>query len=163
MPLGISQGAATRVGNLIGAGHPDHAQRASWVSIAMGAGVMALAAMLFVTLRFWLPRIYTGDAEVVAACAEILPIAAAFQIFDGTQVVACGVLRGMGRTRPAMFFNLVSYWFLGLPIGAWLALREGWGLIGIWFGLALGLGIVATLLVIFVRYRGPAVDRHGLD
>lgn len=162
LPLGISQGAATRVGNLIGAGDPDRAQRAAWVSIVMGAAVMAVMATVFVALRFALPRIYTADAEVIAACAAILPIAAAFQVFDGTQVCGCGILRGMGRTRPAMYFNLVSYWVLGLPIGAWLALREGWGLAGIWVGLALGLGIVATLLVLFVRFRGPAVDRHGL-
>lgn len=163
LPLGISQGAATRVGNLIGAGDPEGAQRAAWVSIAMGAGVMAVAACVFVSLRAWLPRIYTPDVDVIAACAAILPIAAAFQIFDGTQVVGCGVLRGMGRTRPAMVFNLVSYWILGLPIGAWLALRRGWGLAGIWWGLALGLGVVATLLVVFVRTRGPAVDRGGLE
>jgi MATE family multidrug resistance protein len=162
LPLGVSQGAATRVGNLIGAGDPDAAQRAAWVSMAMGAGVMAVAASVFVSARFLLPRIYTGDLEVIAACAAILPIAAAFQIFDGTQVVGCGVLRGMGRTRPALLFNLVSYWVLGIPIGAWLGLREGWGLPGIWCGLALGLGVVATLLVGFVRYRGPAVDRHRL-
>ena len=99
-----------------------------------------------------------GDAQVIAGCAAILPIAAAFQIFDGAQVVGCGVLRGIGRTRPAMFFNLVAYWVLGLPIGAWLAFRQGWGLAGVWWGLALGLGVVATLMVLFVHYRGPATQ-----
>ena len=158
LPLGLSQGTATRVGNLIGARQPDAAQRAAWVSLGMGAGVMSISAALFVTARSVLPRIYTADAEVIAACAAILPIAAAFQIFDGTQVVGCGILRGMGRTRPAMVFNLVSYWVLALPIGAWLALSRGFGLAGIWFGLALGLGLVASSLVVWVRVRGPAVD-----
>jgi len=150
------------VGNLIGARDPEGAQRAAWISMALGAGVMAVAAAFFVTLRAWLPRVYTSDAEVIASCAAILPIAAAFQIFDGTQVVGCGVLRGMGRTRPALVFNFVSYWILGLPIGAWLGLRGGWGLAGIWWGLALGLGVVATLLVLFVHYRGPAVERRSV-
>ena len=59
-------------------------------------------------------------------------IAGAFQIFDGTQAVDCGVLRGIGRTLPAMVFNLVSYWVLALPIGYWLALHRGWGLAGVW-------------------------------
>ena len=162
LPLGLSQGAATRVGNLIGAGDPHGAQRAAWVSFAMGAGVMTVSAVLLVLLRFQLPHLYTPDLEVVAACAAILPIAGAFQVFDGTQVVGCGILRGMGRTRPAMLFNLVSYWVLGLPIGAWLALRSDWGLAGIWWGLALGLGLVATMLLVFVRYRGPAHDAHGV-
>jgi MATE family multidrug resistance protein len=161
LPLGIAQGAATRVGNLIGAREPDAAQRAAWVSIGMGAGVMTLSASLFVVFRTGLPRLYTPDADVILACAAILPIAAAFQIFDGTQAVGCGILRGMGRTRPAMVFNLVSYWVLGLPIGAWLALFQGWGLAGIWWGLALGLGLVATSLVLWVRVRGPAIERDG--
>lgn len=158
LPLGVSQGAATRVGNLIGAGRPHDAQRAAWVSLAMGAGVMALSALLFVAFRFALPRVYTADAAVIAACAAILPIAAAFQILDGTQVVGCGVLRGMGRTRPAMVFNLVSYWVLALPLGAWLAFSRGWGLAGIWCGLALGLGLVAASLVGWIRLRGPAFE-----
>jgi MATE family multidrug resistance protein len=160
LPLGISQGATTRVGNLIGARDPHGAQRAAWVSLGMGGGVMALSAALFVGFRHALPRLYTPDLDVVAACAGILPVAAAFQVFDGTQVVGCGVLRGMGRTRPAMVFNGIGYWIFGLPLGAWLAFEAGWGLAGIWWGLALGLGIVASLLVGWIRLRGPAIGRE---
>jgi MATE family multidrug resistance protein len=106
--------------------------------------------------RAWLPRLYTPDAAVIALCAGILPIAAAFQVFDGVQVVGCGVLRGMGRTRPAAVFNLLGYWALGLPLGGWLALRAGHGLAGIWWGLAIGLAIVATSLVAWIHWRGPS-------
>jgi MATE family multidrug resistance protein len=121
---------------------------------------MTLSAAAFVGLREGLPRLYTPDAAVVAACAAIMPIAAAFQIFDGTQVVGCGILRGMGRVRPATAFNFVGYWLLGLPLGGWLALRGGFGLAGLWWGLALGLAVVASLLVAFVALRGPG--RHPL-
>jgi MATE family multidrug resistance protein len=156
LPLGISQGAVTRVGNLLGARQPHDAERAAWVAIAFGAAVMGLCGALFWLLRQELPRLYTEDLGVIAVAASILPIAAAFQIFDGTQVVCCGVLRGMGRTRPAAWFNLLGYWVLGLPVGGWLAFREGWGLHGIWWGLCFGLFVVATSLVLFVRARGPA-------
>jgi MATE family multidrug resistance protein len=155
-PLGISQGAATRVGNLLGAGQHAAAQRAAWVAVGMGASVMAGFAALFVLLRQQLPAIFARDPEILSTSAAILPIAAAFAIFDGTQVVGCGVLRGMGDTRPAAVYNLVGYWLLGLPIGGWLALRGGWGLAGIWWGLALGLAVVAALLVARLRVRGPA-------
>src|SRR5262249_15379081 len=161
MPLGIAQGSATRVGNLLGAGEPAAAQRAAWVSFALGAGVMSLSAIAFVALREWLPRVYTPDAGVVAATAAVLPIAAAFQVFDGTQVVGCGILRGMGRVRPATAFNLVGYWLLGLPLGGWLALRGGMGLPGLWWGLALGLAGVALSLGSFVAPRGPRPDLVG--
>jgi MATE family multidrug resistance protein len=155
LPLGISQGAVTRVGNLLGARRSADAERAAWVAIACGAAVMSVCAAAFLALRHVLPRLYTADLAVIGIAGSILPIAAAFQVFDGTQVVCCGVLRGMGLTRPAAWFNLLGYWVLGLPVGAWLAFRSGWGLPGIWWGLCFGLGIVALSLVLFVRARGP--------
>jgi MATE family multidrug resistance protein len=154
--LGISQGVVTRVGNLIGAGQLQNAQRSAWVGLSLGASVMSIAGLVFFVLRNWLPRIYTSDETLIVACGAILPIAAAFQIFDGTQAVGCGVLRGMGRTHPAAGFNLLGYWVLGLPVGAWLAIRAGWGLAGIWWGFVLGLSVVAVLLVIWIALRGPA-------
>jgi len=156
LPLGISQGAVTRVGNLLGARRPHDAERAAWVAIAFGASVMALCGAGFLILRHTLPELYTTDMAVIAVAGSVLPIAAAFQVFDGTQVVCCGVLRGMGRTRPAAWFNFLGYWMLGLPIGGWLAFRMGWGLHGIWWGLCFGLFVVASSLVLFVRARGPA-------
>ena len=156
MPLGISQGVVTRVGNLIGAGQPERAQRAAWVGMSLGASVMTVAGLVFLLFRDLLPRIYTPDMSLVAVCSAILPIAAAFQIFDGTQAVGCGVLRGMGRTLPAAGFNLLGYWVLGLPVGAWLAIRAGWGLAGIWWGFVLGLAVVAVLVVFWIARRGPA-------
>ena len=73
-PLGISQGAATRVGNLLGAGQHAAAQRAAWVALGMGAAVMAGFAALFVLLRHQLPAIYARDPEILSASAAILPI-----------------------------------------------------------------------------------------
>lgn len=156
MPLGVSQAAATRVGNLLGAHRHAEAQRAAWLALALGAAIMSFWAVVFVFGRGHLPKLMTLDAEVVALSASIFPIAAAFQVFDGTQVVGGGILRGMGRTRPVAWFNLAAYWALGLPLGAWLALRQGWGLPGIWWGLCLGLAVVAAALVLWIRARGPA-------
>jgi MATE family multidrug resistance protein len=155
LPLGISQAAVTRVGNLLGRRDPLGARRAAWVAVAMGAGVMTLSAAAFVLLREFLPALYTQSPDVIVLAAAILPIAAVFQVFDGTQVVGCGVLRGMGRTRPAAWFNFIAYWVIGLPFGAWLGLSLGWGLAGIWWGLALGLAAVAISLVVWLRFRGP--------
>jgi MATE family multidrug resistance protein len=156
MPLGISIGAATRVGNLIGAGHHRAAQRSAWLSFGLGAGVMAAAALLFLVFRRELPALYTDEVEVIAMGAAILPIAGAFQLFDGIQVVGGGLLRGMGRPRPAVVFNVLGYYLLALPIGWWLAFRAGLGLAGLWWALCIGLGIVALCLLAWVGVRGPA-------
>jgi MATE family multidrug resistance protein len=156
VPLGISMGAVTRVGNLIGAGDRPGAQRAAWVALAAGAGVMVVSALVFALGRAWLPWLYTGDPGVIALAAAALPVAAAFQLFDGTQVVGGGILRGMGRTRPAAVFNLIGYYALGLPLAWALGIRAGWGVPGIWAGLAFALFAVALALVLWVWRRGPA-------
>jgi len=156
VPMGISFGVVTRVGNLIGAGDPNGAQRAAWVGFALGGGVMSLSAATFILGRAWLPQLYSTDAAVIAAAAALLPIAAAFQLFDGLQVVGGGILRGMGRTRPAALFNLIGYYALALPAAYWLAFPCGHGLPGMWWGLALGLAVIALALVAWVWLRGPA-------
>ena len=156
VPLGISIGAATRVGHLIGAGRPRAAQQAAWIAFALGGGVMAASAILFVFARGWLPTWYSSDSGVVMLSASLLPVAAAFQLFDGIQVVGGGILRGMGRTRPAAFFNLFGYYVLALPMAGWLAFSRGLGVVGIWWGLATGLFIVAMLFLAWVAWRGPA-------
>jgi MATE family multidrug resistance protein len=155
LPLGISQAAVTRVGNLLGMRDARGAHRAAWIAVGMGAGVMSLSAGVFVSLRHFLPALYTSAPEVIALAASVLPIAALFQVFDGTQVAGCGVLRGMGRTRPAAWFNFAGHWVLGLPLAAWLGLSLDWGLAGIWWGLALGLAVVAISIVAWLRARGP--------
>lgn len=156
VPLGIGLGASARVGNLIGAGEPRGAQRAAWVAFGLGGGVMACFALLFIAGRSVIPLWFTGDATVVALASTLLPIVAAFELFDGLQVVGSGILRGMGRTRPAALFNLVGYYALGLPLAAWLGRPQRLGLVGIWWGLALGLAVVAGLSVAWVALRGPA-------
>jgi MATE family multidrug resistance protein len=154
VPLGIAIAASTRVGNLIGAGHGELVQRASWGALGLGAGSMAFFGVLMVALREQLPRIYTDDVQVIAVCAFLLPIAAAFQIFDGTQVVGCGVLRGMGRTRAPALVTLVGYYALALPVAWWLGFERELGLAGIWWGLCVGLVTVASALLVWVRRSG---------
>ncbi len=159
IPLGISSAAVTRVGNLIGAQRHDRAQTASWVAMGMGAGAMACCGLAILLLRDSLPQLYTGQADVVLACAAILPIAAAFQIFDGTQVVGSGILRGTGRTLPAAGLNLVGYWVFAIPLAHWMAFEREMGLAGIWWGLAIALALVAAGMLVCVHFIGPARNR----
>jgi len=150
LPLGIAIGASARAGNLIGAGEPARLRHACRVALAMGGGVMALAAIVFVVLRDTLPQLYVDDAEVGAIAAALLPIAGAFQIFDGLQVVGGGLMRGMGRPQAGAIANLLSFYLIGLPLAWLLAFRAELGVAGVWWGLAAGLASVAGMLVVWV-------------
>jgi MATE family multidrug resistance protein len=153
IPLGISAAAATRIGNLVGAGFAW--ERAARVALVLGPGSMILSALVYASFPAPLARLYNPDPAVVAAAAAILPIAAMFQVFDGTQAVGFGVLRGLGDTRLPMLANVVGYGLIGLPFGGILAFRLGWGLAGVWLGLTVGLAVVASLLVVRIRWMRP--------
>jgi len=151
VPLGISSAAAVRVGHLIGQRLPSAAGRAGWSAVALGAAFMSLAACAFLAIPVPIARLYTSDPAVIRMSVTLLAIAAAFQLFDGCQVVVSGALRGTGNTRTPMLCNLLFYWFFGLPLGIWLCFKEGWGAPGLWTGLCGGLILIGSVLVVVWR------------
>ena len=156
VPLGISFSASTVIGNLVGAGRRHAAQRTAWLAFAVGGGVMLISGTLLIATRWVLPSFYTDDLEVVLLAAAIMPIAGAFQLFDGLQVVGGGILRGTGDTLPAAAFNALAYYGVALPLAAYLVVFRGYGLPAIWWSLALGLALVAGTMLVWVWRRGPA-------
>jgi MATE family multidrug resistance protein len=154
VPLGISAAAAVRVGHAVGRRQPQAARRAGWAALALAAAFMSGAALVFVMAPRLTLRVFTDAPDVIAIGASLLAVAAAFQLFDGLQVVATGALRGVGDTRTPMLANLAGHWVLGLPIGAALCFRIGWGVTGLWIGLCVGLIAVAvTLICVWARRR----------
>ena len=147
VPLGVSSAAAVLVGQHIGAYDAAGARRAGWaamlvveVFMASSAATLALMPTPFITL-------FTSDAGVIAIGTRLLAVAAAFQLFDGLQVATTGALRGLGETRMPMLVSLFGYWISGLPLGWYLCFRAGYGVIGLWLGLAVSLLVVGTVLM----------------
>ncbi len=157
LPLGIALATGTRVGNLIGAGRHQDAQRSAWTALGIGALTMTTFAALFIFGREQLPLLYGAEASVAALAATILPIAAAFQVFDGTQCIAGLILRGMAHPKPVAWFNLIGYYLLGLPLAWYLAFHLEHGLTGVWWGLAAGLLFVSVGICGYLFFRGPAL------
>jgi len=157
VPLGVSSAAAILVGRAIGAGDDAGARRAASAGLLIGAGFMSLMAALFIGAPRLLASAYTSVEEVVVLAALLIPVAGCFQIFDGLQVVSAGVLRGAGDTRAPLFVNIVGFWFIGLPTSLLLAFKLGFGPQGLWWGLVVGLGVVAAFLLTRVawKFRGP--------
>jgi MATE family multidrug resistance protein len=153
VPVGIAQAVAVLVGRAVGREDPWAARRAAGAGLIVGAGFMSITALIFLLAPGPLARLYSPDAAVIALGASLLPIAGIFQVADGVQVVAAAALRGIGDTRAPMLVNLFGFWAVGLPIGLFMAFRGRLGPPGVWWGLAIGLAVVAVLLTRRVRVR----------
>jgi multidrug resistance protein, MATE family len=158
MPLGISSAAAVRVGHAIGRKDTKSAARSGWTALALGAGVMSVAAVALLTMPEGIARMFTPETTIIGAGAVLLRVAAFFQLFDGFQVVATGALRGAGDTRTPMFCHFGGYWLIGLPLGALLCFHYSLGARGLWIGLSSGLILIGMVLVLL---WGRTVHRWG--
>ena len=158
---GIGAAAATRVGNLIGAGLEW--RRSAWIAVGVGVAWMACTASVLASVPGLLVGLFTRDVVVAAVAASLLPVAAAFQLFDGVQVVTFGVLRGAGDTRFPALINLLGYWVIGLPVAWWMGVHTDASPRWVWGGLVIGLCIVATLLLwrlrVIQKRSAPALRR----
>ena len=151
VPLGVSAAGAVRVGQALGRRDPEGAARSGWTAVLFGALFMSAAAAVFLLFPRALIGAFTSDAGVLEVGVSLLAVAAVFQLFDGLQGVSTGVLRGAGDTRTPMLWNLAGHWLIGLPLGYALCFIAGLGVIGLWWGLSVGLIICGIALLLGVR------------
>jgi len=152
VPLGLGQAATVRVGLAFGALDADGIRRAGWTALAMGTAFMTTAALVMVLLPRTLISAFLdldvpANASVVDLAVSFLALAALFQLADGGQAVAAGMLRGLHDTRMPMIYAALGYWGIGLVVGVVLAFVAKLNGVGIWIGLAAGLVTVAILLL----------------
>ncbi len=164
VPLGVSAAAAVLVGHAVGRGDIAEARRAAAAGLAAGVGFMSTSALVMLLFPMFLARIYTRDAGVALLAASLLPIAGVFQVFDGIQVVSIGILRGVADTHAPMLVNVLGFWLVGLPVSAALGFGLHGGPRGLWWGLTVGLMLVALILIWRVRRRlSGTVTRLVID
>jgi MATE family multidrug resistance protein len=160
IPLGMASSAAVRVGHAVGARDRARAARAGWTAIALAVLVMISLSVCFVTIPATLVDLFTSDGRIIEQGVSLLAIAAVFQICDGLQAVTTGALRGLGDTRTPAVANFVAHWCIGLPVGVYLAFRQGLEVRGIWIGLSIGLIVIGSaLLAVWARKskRNPTI------
>ena len=114
---------------------------------------MLCAAVAMLAVPRAIAAAYTNQPLVVSIAASLIPIAGMFQLFDGIQAVSAGVLRGLGDTRGPFVINLAGFWLCGFPVSVLLAFGTPLRAMGLWWGLAAGLAVVAALLLLRVRSR----------
>jgi multidrug resistance protein, MATE family len=164
VPLGIGQAATVRIAQELGSGRNAAARRAGFVAIALGIAFMAAAALVFVSFPRAIISAYldihaSANRETVAIARRLFVIAALFQVFDGTQVIAACALRGWRDTFVPMWLASGGYWGIGFAAGWLFAFHWGGGPAGLWWGLALGLAAVALLLTLRLHRLGRPLRR----
>ena len=166
VPLGLSQAATVRVAYEIGAGRPREANLAGFVALALGILFMSAAALVFSTIPRAIIGLYTdlsdpANRELVQIAHRLIAIAAIFQVFDGVQTIAAGALRGYKDTLIPLLLATFGYWGMGF-VGGWiLAFPLGYGVVGLWWGLALGLATVALLLTLRLHQLAAPIGRSA--
>lgn len=150
--IGLGNAATIRIGDAAGRGDTIAIRDTGRSVIALSCCIAASAAMLFVLLPRTLGGLYLdpGDLEtpaILALVAQLMFWAALFQLADGLQAIALGLLRGIQDTRGPMVIASIAYWLIGLPAGYIAAFPLGFGPQGIWFGLLIGLAVAAVLLL----------------
>jgi MATE family multidrug resistance protein len=158
IPLALGQAATVRVGLAYGRKDPDGIALAGWTAFVLSIAFMTVMATLMYVFPRPLITLFLDDtpdnAMVISLGVSFLLVAALFQIVDGAQVVGAGMLRGLHDARVPMMFALFGYWAIGLGVGVALAFTMDWRGIGIWAGLAAGLGVVAVLMMWRWSQRG---------
>ncbi|HYZ42429.1 MAG TPA: MATE family efflux transporter, partial [Stellaceae bacterium] len=162
VPLGLAQAAMVRVAYELGAARPVAARRAGFTALTLGVGFMGATALVLWTFPQTIIAAYVDTAEpanreLVQIARRLIAIAAIFQIFDGMQVIAAAALRGYKDTFVPMLLATVGYWGVGFAGGWLLAFPFGYGAVGLWWGLALGLATVAVLLTLRLHLLGLPV------
>jgi MATE family multidrug resistance protein len=151
IPFPLSISGSTRVANLIGATLVGPAKISAKVTMG-GAVIVGLFNMLILSsLRSYIPRLFTPEEEVIDLVARVLPLCAAFQLFDALAANCNGILRGIGRQEIGGYVQLFCYYAIAMPISFGTTFGLGWGLLGLWTGVAIALFLVSVIEALFLR------------
>ncbi len=158
--LGISAGGAIRVGNAVGRQDIKEIRTAGFSAVLMGISVMIISGIIFIVFNRFLPTLYINDKTVINIAASLLIVAAFFQVFDGTQAVGLGILRGLTDVKIPTIITFIAYWILGLPIAYLLGFTFNYGVVGVWIGLLIGL--MASAVMLTLRFNLKSKQRIAI-
>ena len=164
VPMGVAAAAAVMVGHAVGAGDIAESRRDAVAALAVGVGFMAAMGVILWLIPGVLAAAFTTDPTTRLMATTLIPIAAVFQVFDGTQVISASILRGAGDTRVPMILHALSFWAVGIPLGALVAFGFDGGAPGLWWGLTAGLAAAAVLQLERVRVKlGGKIGRVVIE
>ncbi len=158
--VGLSNAVTVRTGRAYGAGDATGLRTGAWVAVVLSLGFALLTMVLFLAVPAPMVRLFLDMSDpqaqaIIATGVTLLACAALFQLADATQVMALGLLAGVQDTRVPMVLASVSYWIIGIPASYLLAFPLGFGAVGLWLGLVIGLACAAASLMWRFWTRAP--------
>ena len=157
--VGLGVTATIRVGNQVGLKQYRELRRIGYSIFLLVFLIEAVFAILFILLKDILPVFYIDNIEVISLAAQLLVIAALFQLSDGIQVVILGALRGLQDVKIPTVICFISYWIIGFPVSFYFGQEDQLGSMGIWLGLLAGLTSSALLLYFRFNYLSRKLIR----
>ncbi len=161
VPLGLALAVTVRVGQVIGAKENFRIRPIAFGALGLGVLLMSCSSILFLVSGSWLAQLFVSDPDVVALTVTLLVIAGLFGIFDASQIIGMGGLRGLADVRVPMAFIYIAYWGIAAPVAYILGFHTKMGAMGVWTGLLVGL--IFTALAITARLwitSGKEAARH---
>nr|ADO22709.1 TT12-1 MATE transporter [Malus domestica]ADO22710.1 TT12-1 MATE transporter [Malus domestica] len=150
--LGLSAAASVRVSNELGAGHPKVAKFSVFVVNGTSILISIVFSAIILIFRVGLSKLFTSDAEVIAAVSDLTSLLAISVFLNGIQPILSGVAIGSGWQAVVAYVNLTCYYIIGLPIGCVLGFKTSMGVAGIWWGMIIGVFLqTVTLIVLTAR------------
>ncbi|XP_048468297.1 multidrug and toxin extrusion protein 1-like [Rhincodon typus] len=154
IPLGFGMVTTVYVGNALGAGNPQQAVNSAKVAACCAGFTTFIIAVVLGAIKNKLAYIFTNDKDIAYLVSEIVPLCAAFYLFEAIVSVCFGILRGAGKQKLGAISNLVGYYLIGLPIGISLMFAAKCGISGLWYGmLASVIGQLVFFLIVFYRFN----------
>lgn len=149
--VGLGVTATIRVGNQKGLHNYKELRRIAFSTFLLVFLIEAVFAILFILMKDWLPTFYIDNVDVIVLAAQLLVVAALFQLSDGLQVVILGALRGLQDVKIPTLICFIAYWIIGFPVSIYYGKAENLGSMGIWLGLLAGL--TASAIMLYFRFN----------
>lgn len=149
--LSISAATTIRVSHCYGMNDISQIKKVAAASYHLTMLWCIFTTIIFISLRNYIPQLFTSNPEVIKIASTLLIFAAIFQLSDGIQNISVGILRGIQDVKIIIPIAFVSYIILNLPVGYFFGFTLGMGPQGLILGFIFGLSTAGVLMVMRIR------------
>lgn len=153
IPLALGNAAAVKIGFTNGSKDYGALKKYAITVLQMAGGFMACSAIVVATIPGIIAGLFTKDPQLIQVCIPVIYLLCFMQVFDGLQAALAGIFRGLKKTKIVMISNLISYWFIALPLGCLLGLYFKFYLIGFWEALIVAAVVLCGIMSLDLRKR----------